>query len=77
MVVAADVDFKFVCSGKANAQGGPIEVDYWVNDVHVAKLPCGIDDDEPVEMKFAVWQDSGGADAVAIEIDYYQLFIPR
>ena len=77
MIVAADVDFKFVCSGRANAAGGPAEVDYFVNDVHVAKLPCHADDDEPVEMKFAIWQDSGGADAVAIEIDYYQLFIPR
>ena len=43
----------------------------------MAKLPAHADDDEPVEMKFAVWQDSGGADAVAIEIDYYWLFIPR
>lgn len=63
-------------SGKANAQGGPDEVDFFVNGTHVAKVPCNIDNDEPVEPKMAFWQDSGGADAVIIDVDYYWFFQP-
>ena len=77
LVVAEWVDLEARCSGRANAQGGPDEVDFFINGVHVAKVPCNIDDDEEVEPKIVVWQDSGGADAVAWEIDYYWLWIPR
>lgn len=76
-VVATAVDLEARASGKANAQGGPDSVDFFVNGFIVARVPCNIDDDEEVEPKFAVWQDSGAADAVAIEIDYYWLWVPR
>lgn len=76
LVVAEWVDILMVGSGRANAQGGPDEIDFFINDEHVSKLPCNIDDDEEVEPKFAFWQDSGGADAVAIEIDYWEFFQP-
>ncbi len=89
LVVGEWLDFKVVCSGGVrgtNAEGGPSEVDFYLGSVvgdghagmvHVAKVPCLIDNDEEVEPKIAVWQDSGGADAVAFEIDHYWLWIPR
>ncbi|HEX7098952.1 MAG TPA: hypothetical protein VF377_06900 [Acidimicrobiia bacterium] len=76
-VVAQWLDVLMIGSGRANAQGGPDAVDFFIDGVHAATVPCHIDDDEEVEPKFAVWQDSGGADAVAIEIDYFGLFLPR
>lgn len=76
MVVAEWVDLEARCHG-TNAQGGPANVDFFVNSTKVATVPANIDNDEEMEPKFAVWQDSGGADAVAIEIDYFWLWIPR
>lgn len=77
LVVGSWAEFIIRGSGRANAQGGPDSVDFWVNKQHVAALPCHIDDDEEVEPKIAIWQDSGGADAVAFDIDYYSLWLPR
>ncbi len=86
MVVAEWLDIKVIGSGRANAVGGPDEVDFWLGSVsgngpaplvHAAKLPCHIDDDEEVELKIIHWQDSGGADAVAWEIDYIYFWQPR
>lgn len=76
MVVAEWVDLEARCHG-TNAQGGPANVDFFVNETKVATVPCNIDNDESMEPKFAAWQDSGGADAVAIEIDYAWFWIPR
>lgn len=77
LVVAEWVDLEARCSDAANAQGGPKSVDFFVNGVRVASVPCNIDDDEEVEPKLVVWQDSGGADAVAFEIDYAWFWLPR
>lgn len=77
MVVATWHTLRLVGSGRANAQGGPDAVTFWVDGVAVGAVPCNIDDDEPMEIKIAHWQDSGGADAVAFEIDYYHLWLPR
>ncbi len=77
MVVAEWVDFKIVVTGPANAAGGPSEAVFFVNGAFVARLPVHMDNDEPMELKFIHWQDSGGSDAVALEIDYVWLFIPR
>lgn len=76
-VVGEWLDIRMVGSGKANAQGGPESVGFFINGEHAGTVKCNIDDDEEVEPKFAVWQDSGGADAVAIEIDHYMLWLPR
>jgi hypothetical protein len=77
IVVGEPIDILIRGSGRANAQGGPDEVDFWINSTHVAKVPCNIDDDEEVEPKIAFWQDAGVTDAVAIEFDYWQGFFPR
>lgn len=84
-VVGDWLEFDVVGSGKANAQGGPASVDFFigsgtgprVHKYHVATVPCNIDDDEEVEPKIAVWQDAGSADAVIIDFDYYYLWLPR
>lgn len=77
MVVADWLDVHMRGSGRANAQGGPDAVDFWLNGHHAATVKCNIDNDEEVEPKFAFWQDAGTTDAVAIEIDYYGLWLPR
>lgn len=76
-VVGAWTHYEIRCSGDANAQGGPKSVLYVVNGRPVATLPCNIDNDEEVELKIVHWQDSGGADAVAIDFGYVEGFIPR
>jgi hypothetical protein len=77
MVVGTMHKLRFVGSGRANAQGGPDAVTFWVDGHLAGTLPCNIDDDEPMEAKIVHWQDSGGADAVAWDIDYYSLWLPR
>ena len=37
-----------------------------------ASVFCNIDDDEDAEPKILAWQDSGGADAVIMEIDFFE-----
>ena len=85
-VVAEWLDILIRASGRANAQGGPDEVDFFLGSgtgdgqlpmTHVAKVPCNIDNDEEVELKIVHWQDTGGADAVAFEIDYIYFWQPR
>lgn len=77
MVLGSWVNLEFRCSGRANAQGGPDEVDFFVNGYPVAKVPCNIDDDEEVELKIAHWQDTGGAATLELDIDYVYLWVPR
>lgn len=85
MVVAEWLEVIVKLSGKTNADGGPAEVDFILTAIDAAgdrsqvavSVPCEIGDDEDVEPKIAVWQDSGGADAVAFEIDYFWMHIPR
>lgn len=77
MVVGQWMTVAMFASGRPNAQGGPDEVNFFIDGVHAATVPCNIDDDEEVEPKFAVWQDAGSADAVAIEVDYIGLYLPR
>ena len=77
MVVNEWVDFKILCTGPANAAGGPSEAVFFVNGIFVARLPVHMDNDEPMEPKILHWQDSGGTDAVIMDVDYYWLFIPR
>ncbi len=77
MVVAAWTDFHIVVTGPANAAGGPSEALFYINGLSVARLPVHMDNDEPMELKIIHWQDSGGGDAVALDIDYISLYIPR
>lgn len=75
-VVGTWHEYAVVCSGKANAQGGPDEVLLFVDGEFAAKVPCAIDDDEEVEAKILHWQDSGGADAVAVDFGPFEAWIP-
>lgn len=77
MVLDDWTDLEFRCSGGENAQGGPEEVLFYVNGGFAARVPCNIDDDEEVELKIAHWQDSGAGADLELDIDYYEVFIPR
>jgi hypothetical protein len=86
MAIDSFYEFRVECSSEQNAQGGPKSVAFYgglvgANGrpvmVHLATVPCNIDDDEEVEFSLAHWQDSGGADAVALDVDFVWLWIPR
>lgn len=79
MVLDDWTEFKFVCAGaqSLNAQGGPSEVDFFINGAHVAKTTCNIDDDEEVELSIVHWQDSGGAESLELDVDYIWAWLPR
>ncbi len=56
----------------ANGQGGPRFVEAFVDGELGASVFCNIDDDEDAEPKILAFQDSGGADAVIMEIDFFE-----
>lgn len=58
----------------ANGQGGPRYVECWIDDELAGAVLAVIDDDEEAEPKIAHWQDSGGADAVAFDVDYVEFW---
>lgn len=58
-----------------NAQGGPANVDCYIDGELGGSIPCNIDNDEELELSIVGWQDSGGADAVTFDIDYIDLLI--
>ena len=60
-----------------NGQGGPRWVEIFVDDEYGGGTYCNIANDEEVEAKIVHWQDSGGALAVAMYVDYYELWINR
>lgn len=76
MVKGDWTEFVVKCHGE-NDQGGPANVDLFVNGALGASVPCNIDDDEEVEFSIAHWQDSGSADDLEFDIDYAWLWIPR
>ena len=71
-----DVDFTW--SGE-NAQGGPSSAILNVDGIPAGKLDntINIDDDEEMEFGFTHYQNSGGALAALIDIDYIDLLIMR
>lgn len=78
MVVATWHTF-FLTWGGQNAQGGPADAELYCDGHLVAKLvdAINIDDDEEMEFSIVHWQDAGVADAVALDIDYIELFLGR
>jgi len=76
MVVATWHDFRVEWSGD-NGRGGPRWVELYVDNEIAASSYCTIDDDEEVECKIVHWQDSGGALAVELDIDYYEFWSYR
>ena len=73
MVVATWHDFLVQWTG-TNGQGGPRFVELFVDGILSASSFCNLDDDEEVECKIIHWQDSGGALAVELDIDYYEFW---
>jgi hypothetical protein len=73
MVVATWHDFLVTFEGD-NGRGGPLFVKLYVDGEIGASAFCNIDDDEEVELKIVHWQDSGGALAVELDIDYYEFW---
>lgn len=64
--------------GSANAQGGPATARMFVDGEPAATIPdVAIDNDETMEPKMVHWNISGGALAVELDVDYYELFISR
>lgn len=78
MVVTTWHKFEVRWGGRANAQGGPSEAHLFVDgELACSILNVAIDDDETMEPNIIHWQDSGGALAVELDLDYYELFISR
>jgi hypothetical protein len=73
MVVDTWHDFLVTWTGD-NGRGGPKWVECYVDGEIGASCYSNIDDDEEVECKIIHWQDSGGALAVELEIDYYEFW---
>jgi len=71
MVVATWHDLRIEWSG-TNGQGGPRNIEFYVDGELAASGIATLDDDEEVEAKIVHWQDSGGALAVELDIDYYE-----
>jgi len=61
----------------ANGQGGPRWVEMYVDGLLSASSFCNIDDDEEVECKIIHWQDSGGALATELDVDFYEFWSYR
>ncbi len=78
MVVTTFHDIQVLWGGAANAQGGPLSASIWVDGYFGGSLSnIAIDNDETMEPKIVHWNISGGALAVELDIDYYELFISR
>ncbi len=77
MVLGTWHDFLVTWEG-TNSDGGPKDVHMFVDGELAATVRgCLIDNDEEMECKIAHWQDSGSGDDFELDIDYYELFIPR
>lgn len=61
-----------------NSLGGPENVRMWVDGELAATVKSTlIDNDEEVELKIAHWQDTGGAATLELDIDYFEVWLPR
>uniref|UniRef100_A0A6M3XW04 Uncharacterized protein n=1 Tax=viral metagenome TaxID=1070528 RepID=A0A6M3XW04_9ZZZZ len=73
MVVATWHTFRVEWSG-SNSVGGPRFVELFIDGEAAGSSLCLIDDDEEVEIKIAHWQDSGGALAVELDLDFFEFW---
>lgn len=60
-----------------NAQGGPKNVDLWVDGYFAGSTLCNIDNDEEMELSICHYQNSGGAATLELDVDYVDLRIFR
>ena len=63
--------------GDVNAEGGPQWAELYVNGQLGARQQIYIDDDETMELKIAHWQNTGAAGTLELDIDYFEVFLPR
>ena len=77
MVVNTWHDLELQMSG-TNANGGPDTISCFVDGFAAGQITGNVIASTEV-MAFAIthWQDSGGADAQAFDIDYYEAYLPR
>lgn len=77
MVLGTWHDFHVEWS-EENANGGPKIVRLYVDGELGAEVTTGvIGSDEEVELKIAHWQDSGGTDDLDLDVDWFEVFLPR
>lgn len=57
-----------------NGQGGPRTIELYVDNEPAASVIAVIDNDESMELSFAHWQDSGGASAKALDLDFVEYY---
>jgi hypothetical protein len=60
-----------------NAQGGPQWAELYVNGQLGARQQVYLDNDESMELKIAHWQNTGGTATLELDIDYFEVFLPR
>ncbi len=77
MVVATWHDLELQMSGE-NSNGGPDTISCFVDGFAAGQI-TGLKITSAEVMAFAIthWQDSGGTDAMAFDIDYYEAYLPR
>ena len=70
-------DLELRMSGE-NANGGPKVITCFVDGYPAGTIERSLlGSAETMEFSIVHWQDSGGADAVALDIDYYEAWLPR
>jgi hypothetical protein len=63
--------FEIRWSGE-NGQGGPRNVELWIDNEPAASVIAVIDDDESMDFSIAHWQDTGGAADLEFDIDFIE-----
>ena len=77
MVIDTWHDFMVTWEG-TNSVGGPKDVHLFIDGELAATVRgCLIDNDEEMECKIVHWQTASGGDTLELDLDYYELFIPR
>jgi hypothetical protein len=77
MVLGTWHDFHVKWS-EENANGGPKIINLYVDGELGATVSTGVSgSDEEVELKIAHWQDSGSGDTLDLDVDWFELFLPR
>jgi len=76
MILGEWVDLELRWSD-TNAEGGPQWAELWVNGTLGARQQVYLDNDESMELKIAHWQNTGGTATLELDIDYFEVFLPR
>ena len=77
MVLDTWHDFLVTWEGE-NSNGGPDTVKLFVDGELAATVKgSDLDNDEEVELKIAHWQDSGSGADLELDVDYFEVWLPR